>query len=459
MRDSFNTKLDHWQKLLNKKENGQANDYYWSEMFDEIVEIVEKKSHQFQGKFRFLISLVGYSPEPLIITIKALRPERVYFIVTNETENQLDIIQEKCDIKPSQFRREIVDSSNTADVYEAIKKFIKDKDIKDIAIDITGGKKSMVGGAAEAAGFLGCSVFYVDYEKYLPELRKPKPGSEFLNFLDNPYQIFGDLEIQEALVLYERGNYPAALQIIGRLITKVPNVNSLEIMREIILLQQNWEFYQFEKALYCANKSLDKIKRYRVYFELENQLNDKISILELLINDERTEWLVLNHFFAAKKWALRKQFDFAIMLLYRTLEMAFSVRLKNEYSLNSSNPDYSKYTKLLSDYNQVIKGIYGDSANEAQNLPEKIGFMSGAGILSALSDDIVENVNLKQLLMQSDNRNKGILAHGTTPNTENQYNSMENSFLKILNRFCIMYLDVNKIDDLQQKFEPIKLNI
>ena len=50
-------------------------------------------------------------------------------------------------------------------------------------IDITGGKKSMVASASIFGRNYNCDVVYVDYDQYIPDLRRPMPGTEKLNIV------------------------------------------------------------------------------------------------------------------------------------------------------------------------------------------------------------------------------------------------------------------------------------
>jgi hypothetical protein len=58
---------------------------------------------------------------------------------------------------------------------------------REYAIDITGGKKSMVASASIFAKEYNFNVLYVDYSEYNPDLRRPTPGSEILNWVYDPY--------------------------------------------------------------------------------------------------------------------------------------------------------------------------------------------------------------------------------------------------------------------------------
>ncbi len=53
-------------------------------------------------------------------------------------------------------------------------------------VDITGGKKSMVGAASIFARDYDCNLLYVDYDDYIAELRRPRPGTEDLLLVYNP---------------------------------------------------------------------------------------------------------------------------------------------------------------------------------------------------------------------------------------------------------------------------------
>lgn len=45
-------------------------------------------------------------------------------------------------------------------------------------------------------------LVYVGTTEYLSDFRKPNPGSETLYHIVNPLSVFGDLEIEKALVLF-----------------------------------------------------------------------------------------------------------------------------------------------------------------------------------------------------------------------------------------------------------------
>ncbi len=446
--------INHWIFLQKEKKEKEASDWYWQKLWPYVLKSFLAKSAPYTGKFDVLISLVGFSPEPVILTILALKPKEVKFIISEETKPILDIIVQKTGLKPSQFDSLTVASSNIEDVYEAIRNSVRDKDLGKVAIDITGGKKSMVGGAAQAAGYLGCAAFYVDYSEYNKAFRKPTPGSEYLNFLRNPYEIFGELELDRAMELYRAGDYSAALEILSRLLSRAPEIKAARIKKEIFAMHQAWESYLFEKAKKHAKEALKWIDTYHQYTNLIECLQDKIDVLDKILNQE-SQWIVLNHYAMALQFAKRLKYDFAIMLLYRTLELIIAYRLNKEYQLDVNNPDYSKFPDMLKHYNRLLPEIYEKRAKLQKNLPLKVGLMAGISLLAILDDLLVKDISLKDIRMQADNRNKGILAHGLKPNTKKQFEAMNRHFQVIIKRFLKFYFPEQTFDNLLNRFQPV----
>ncbi len=449
-------KINTWFELHAANKQIEADTFYWSKLWPYVLERFLDKSRTFAGQFETLITLVGFSPEPIILTIIALKPKEVMFIVSHETQKLLDIIVEKTRLKPSQFQIEVVKSSQIEDVYLAIRKFVRSKEPTRIAIDITGGKKSMVGGAAQAAGYLGCAAFYVDNSEYNKTFRKPKPGTEYLNFLKNPYEIFGELEVDRALQLYRAGDYSAAVEIASRLLNRAPELKEVRIYREIFAMHQAWESYLFPRAQKFAQNALEWLERYSLFTDLKSTLLQKKEILQKII-EQKIPWIVLNHYAMARSYARREKFDFAILLLYRTLELLIAFYLKDRYKLDVSNPDYGPFPNILERFNQKIKVIYGKSTKLVNNMPLKIGLMAGATFLSIFDDPLLEGIDLKRIREQADNRNQGILAHGLKPNTKKQFEAMDKEFKPILKRFFFIYFPESSFDKLLLLFKPIAL--
>jgi len=122
----FTIKIDKWKKLL-PENNHKAQDFYLQEVFPYIVDNFETSFSDKTvelDKFKNVISILGSSPYPAILFIKAIKPEKVLFICSEDTKHNLDIIYEKTELRLSQIEKEnteIEDEINTT--YKVIKKF------------------------------------------------------------------------------------------------------------------------------------------------------------------------------------------------------------------------------------------------------------------------------------------------------------------------------------------------
>ena len=208
----FKEKVNRWKELF-QTERHRAETFYYENIFEEVIENFLSKSKALR-RYRFLISLLGFSPQPIILFIKAINPEKVLFIHSEESELCLDVVQRLTDLRLSQVIPQLVDSSDPTGVYKAIKDFAMSRNPKEILLDITGGKKAMVGGAAMAGDILGIDTGYVDYANYLPDLRQPEPGTEYPNILKNPLYVVGDLDIEKAKEAFNHRNFIRCLDVL-----------------------------------------------------------------------------------------------------------------------------------------------------------------------------------------------------------------------------------------------------
>ncbi|MCL4518357.1 MAG: hypothetical protein M1587_04085 [Thaumarchaeota archaeon] len=146
---------------------------------------------------KVLVQLVGFSIEPLLLSALALRPEeRLILLFSKETEkdrkNPLKDLLRKNGLKAhidDNIVRDgknvcMVGSSNPGDIFKAISEAVGEYKSSEVAVDITGGKKSMVSTAFLAAVIFDYSIYYVDHEEYMGTT--PFPGTEFLSKLPSP---------------------------------------------------------------------------------------------------------------------------------------------------------------------------------------------------------------------------------------------------------------------------------
>ena len=455
---TFYEKVAHYQNLKQRSQFEKAETYYWKTIFPEVCQRVQSRSIQFHKKYDCLITLVGFSPAPIVLTILALESGFTLLLHTRETQTQLDLIIEKTGLKPSCFRSVPVSDAGTEDVYRIITGFIREYPRQKIAIDITGGKKSLVGSAAIAGALAGCDTFYVDFQEYDQERRSPIPGSEYLHFLSNPFEYFGDFELEKGKKLFNEGNYYAASQIFFDLIKKIPFNDKAIFFHALSRMFKAWEEYNFIEAYEACQQALLERQRCRIYQELSNLITEKKLILERLI-DEDPFIIILNHYFISREMAQRNRYNFAALLLYRTLEMAFATRLSEKHQFDVNAPDYSVFSgdfNILEKFNAAGKVIHGKNYQE-EALPSVLAFMNAYQLLLALDDPLVQAQHPNRVKGIAQLRNKSILAHGTGCIFEKQFLQIHECFLPIMNAFVAEYFEGQTLVDFQEKFAFFKI--
>lgn len=175
--------LTEWKNLALSGKFEDANYIYYERLFPDIIKIFEEKYNKIFGQNIHLISILGFSPEPIILTAKALQPSEHLIITSNNKGNSISIIEDFLD---SEFHLEVIDNINFKSIYKTMKESIIQSNIETIVIDITGGKKSMVSAASIFGRDYNCNIVYVDFTSYIKELRKPEPGSEILDIVYSP---------------------------------------------------------------------------------------------------------------------------------------------------------------------------------------------------------------------------------------------------------------------------------
>ena len=198
-----------WLSLLESGKTEDAEIYYYTEIMPAILPIIKRRAGA-TPKYEGIISLLGFTPETVILSYKILEPKKLIVLYTPETKPGLDRVFKYSGIPLGSFFHEEFhhDSEHIDDIYLALKLALSRFSPGDrIAIELTGGKKTMGSQLSIAAGILEEStkikvdVCYIDYDKYLPEYRKPLPESTRLLLIENPlstpYRLFGRIDLGE----------------------------------------------------------------------------------------------------------------------------------------------------------------------------------------------------------------------------------------------------------------------
>lgn len=177
--------LQEWLDLGNLGKFERAQELYFEKLFDSVIDNFCKEYSNTMPSGGSLFSVLGFSPEPIILTAKAIQPD-IHIIFTTNNQNIDNSYLEK--FLHSNYEIIYLNDESFESLYKAMKEQLVLNPNPQMTIDITGGKKSMVATASIFGKDYGCRIVYVDFLDYIKALRKPMPGSEILNIVYDPFK-------------------------------------------------------------------------------------------------------------------------------------------------------------------------------------------------------------------------------------------------------------------------------
>ena len=426
---NFSEKVEQWKSLL-RTEKEKAEGFYYEELFNDVIGAFVSKSDKLK-KYRFLIALLGFSPQPVILFLRAVQPEKALFLYSEDTESLLDTIQKWTGLTLGQVEKKGVNSSDPTGVYKAIKEFTSSRNPKEILLDITGGKKSMVGGAAMAGNLLGIDTGYVDYSSYLPDLRQPEPGSEYPNILKNPFYVLGDIELEKAKEAFNQYNFTRCLDILNCLEERVEDIWGIQKFKSLAQIYAEIDSFNFPKALGLVENFIGRYSEDQRLVEIEKVRKTR-ELLSILVDDNHSDYApycCANCYFSGDRLGKRSLFDVAVFMMYRTIETILAFASK-ESGIDPSNPIYPQgvTTEI---FNRKLKEVFEKDYYE-KNLPRKIGLMDSAIVLAIIKHPVVEALSLKELKGIITLRNESRFTHGFRPLGPDDFKKIRRMTRKLL---------------------------
>lgn len=460
---------------------------YFTRYFDEVFPYIRMKAEGFfhdeyrhtypkpWGKYGGLIQTVGDSPEPLVLAIVLLRPQEVLLIHSPETKAQVKRISQYVyrflhEDVPLIIPRE-VNSSRTMEVYQTVKEQWQNWQAQQqtIAVDVTGGKKAMVSGAVLAAAILNLDVFYMDYYRYDSVDRRPVAGTEYLNQLPNPMEVFGEVEYGKAVELFRSLNFGEAAQIFQRLYEAVPGeigdrYHAYQLLAEAYM---HWDAFDIQQAygkLSRLTSLLTKLASFSGNYplaEYHGRLMQQLSVLKVLnqvmketvrskfissslLNDlEKLMPLLMSICMNALRRRDQQKYDMGALLLYRTLEMMAQRRLAL-HGIATEDPQYPDVGReaLEQSFSLRLRETIVQATKKTPEtipdkpLPEKIGLFEGYVLLDVLGDKLVTSAYLAKLYQQIEVRNHSVFAHGFKSIKPKEFKKFQVLVLSLFDRFC-----------------------
>lgn len=215
--DKFKHNIEEWLALSNRGLFVEARKFYFDNLFENIIDnFVSKTAPDYHCDVLF--SILGFSPEPIILTQRALMPSVHVIFTTNkdkDSDNEIMAYLEK--FLTSSYKIVHLKDEELQNIHNTLKNQMQIYPASRYVIDITGGKKSMVASASIFGRNYNCDVVYVDYDQYIPELRRPMPGTEKLDIVYSVQRDFVELlGVDDLKLLNEKKTVSKPQQIIQK---------------------------------------------------------------------------------------------------------------------------------------------------------------------------------------------------------------------------------------------------
>lgn len=424
--------------------------------FDEEKRLFLERSGDQRGRFKALIIPGTRQPTTAALLISAFEPERVAFLLTNETMNMPDDIAQLIHCSREGWFIPPGDHSDTKNIYLGMKQVLiawSDIAPSDIAADVTGGMKPMSVGIEKAAHIWNVTTLYVKSEYGKDGLIR---GSQELVIPDDPYTVFGDMKAAEAQRLYADHDYEGAQRIFADLAKRVPEPEKSRYATYAALAHgyAAWDVFNWNEAKAALADVLNSLNscdalhaerpRLEAQLAMVHQLDAdnadllrKETLLPVLRNMDRVLPLLGTLYANAQRRAAQGRFDVAAMFLYRCLELMSQHRLAT-WGLRTEEPDYRPLRRKIPDIDaryQRVEEVLFDNTRGIPHWKRGITLFNGYMLLTALDDPLVQGYDITSFRERIAARNTSMLAHGFRLIEEQEYSLFREVVDEMLPRF------------------------
>ena len=418
--------------------------------------------------FRGLVLVGTLQADTPALLIAGLNPERVAFLLTDQSRPKLDEVRQRLAqvadqaplrCSPDEWFCPDGDYSSVLSVYTGLRAVLdrwRDLERHEIAVDLTGGKSTMTVGLAKAAHVLRLAAVYVDSD-YADG--RPVPGTQRLATPEDPYTVFGDLEAAEARRLHNNYDYASAEKIFRDLAQRVPDNPDYAIYADLAAAYLAWDGF----TPHQASEALDRVLAHPVLpgnlqsargtLQAQRETLAQLTAINRRLTQRRTRpadaltalrdlhqalALLGSLHSAALRRAFQGRYDVAALMRYRCLELLSQHRLAT-YGVWTAEPSFDDALRRVPDLDDRYRQAQRDQGFRKQySLPSSersIALFDGYMLLQALDDPLVRGWNIGDIRQRSYVRNTSILAHGFRPISFPEYEQFADIVEELLDRF------------------------
>ncbi|OAN43899.1 CRISPR-associated protein [Chloroflexus islandicus] len=394
------------------------------------------------------------------LLLAALQPQRVAFLLTPETNTFPERVAQQIELSPDpNWLREEVHYTDIKQVYRALRTIIgkwSDLPREQMLVDLTAGTKVMSVGLAKAAYALDLGTIYIesDYQQ-----NKPVPGTQRLIDPPDPYEVFGDLEAEEAARAFNTYDYLSAARIYADLARRVPEPDQVTYaaLAQLAIAYTQWEAFDLQAAAQTLQRLLSKPLPGQLAVHHHTLQAQQAALARLVQTigamaqparalatlqdlDAVLPLLGSLHTNALRREA-QQRYDTAALLRYRCLELISQHRLAT-HGVLAEEPDLDTLKKRVPNLDQRYRQIERATGLRERGLqPNRDGtyssitLLNGYLLLAALNDPLMESVRPLEIRRRSRARNQSILAHGFRQISEAEYRDFVTVVEQLLDQF------------------------
>jgi CRISPR-associated protein (TIGR02710 family) len=388
-----------------------------------------------------LISVLGFSWQPVALLAAWVKPHHMLVLGTRESllqcpggEPVIPLIARVAGLERESIEtREVPDAGET-EIYHEVLAFLERhgvdrRNATNVAVDPTGGKKSMSVAAGLAAYLANARMLYVDYGEYDTAKRIPVAGTEYPRLLANPLEVFGDLEIERVREAFNRGDYDEAHRLAKHLADRMDQRREPDTLALVADGYGAWSRFQFQNGVDALRSARDDAKRFATrggwrwapaFLKLVDAhvdaLGTLVGVAERPASLEAGLPMVCNHLAAAHRTLETGRVSQALLLTYAAIERYVGLCLWILFGLDNDAPDYDRIGEQLDPdrYHECGKKLCGRNY-ERRELEGKLQYTNGLQLLAALKPDLIRLEDLGPLKGIAEKRNHCEFEHGFVP--------------------------------------------
>lgn len=412
-------------------------------------------------KPRALVSILGFSWQPVALMAAWARPERLLVLGSDDSlkakvgeEGVLSIVARVAGISRDAIESVRVGDPGEEDICRAVRDFLRRSGIppRQVFVDPTGGKKSMSVSAALAGFVAGAPLVYVDYGEYHGPNRIPIAGTEYPRLLTNPLAVLGDLELRDIFGAFNRSDFQEAERLATRLTDRLYEPREAQCLVKLAQAYGAWDRFDFGVARQALGEARGAIDQFAgqggwawagaVREVLDRNLLALDSLAKIQKQPDRIEEgvpLLVCYLAAAHRLLDAGKPSLTMLLTYAAVERYVDLCLWVDFGLDDEKPDYARVRDRLDPkkYDDAGRRLFGNDYKRPE-LDGPLMFANGAQLLTALAPHRLAVDDIGPLKGLSSARNKCEYEHGFLPKTPSREDAERylNKAQEIVARAC-----------------------